>query len=542
MFSQLIGRFIDWLHPRARREEEQLCVRTAVSTSTQTDNGESAESLLPAVSENQISSAFSLSPSQMTAVRIERRVSPYSRPFFNHRSIQKIQRISAIQRREMERSRRGIQYLRSQPNTQSQSLFTQSKLQALTICDLDSAESTIDLERSQSQPKRNDLPQSSRASQNEKRRKEEVEKRIERRFDFDSPRLRSSSLPQISENRKSAKNGDKMMGSTKFDASWRSQLQRKQGLSTVSLKDNSITPSTKSALSAFDGTNSQRKTEITKFQLSLASSTRSQRAKEIIRQSQQKLKEDAETFQRKTEWARNRDTTPAILRAYKNGDNAEENVKAALSRGRGDEVLVENFLIPVQRHLMQCLLPGKWLKSNIIDYVLGMLRVSFGQESTYSKKEYFMNSHFYEKLSTRGYDGVKRWAKKVNIFELDKLVCPINLHNTHWALGVIEMKKKRIQYFDSMCGGGGGGGALGHLKSYLENEYKRQNDGKDGDFSEWVEEGVAVPQQQNGYDCGVFVCTMMYYVAKDLPFDYTQENMGEVRKALVYYILKGKLE
>lgn len=38
-----------------------------------------------------------------------------------------------------------------------------------------------------------------------------------------------------------------------------------------------------------------------------------------------------------------------------------------------------------------------------------------------------------------------RWHKKFDIFKMDKVFCPINIKNTHWALCVIYMHEKRVQ-------------------------------------------------------------------------------------------------
>ena len=41
-----------------------------------------------------------------------------------------------------------------------------------------------------------------------------------------------------------------------------------------------------------------------------------------------------------------------------------------------------------------------------------------------------------------------------DIFDRDKIFCPVNLGNTHWCMAVIFMQEKRIQYYDSMGGQG----------------------------------------------------------------------------------------
>jgi sentrin-specific protease 1 len=45
-----------------------------------------------------------------------------------------------------------------------------------------------------------------------------------------------------------------------------------------------------------------------------------------------------------------------------------------------------------------------------------------------------LNSFFYTKLVNAGYQyaGVRRWTKKVDVFEHDVIIVPINISNAHW--------------------------------------------------------------------------------------------------------------
>lgn len=45
------------------------------------------------------------------------------------------------------------------------------------------------------------------------------------------------------------------------------------------------------------------------------------------------------------------------------------------------------------------------------------------------------NTFFFTKLKTAGYQAVKRWTKKVDVFSVDILLVPIHL-GVHWCLAV----------------------------------------------------------------------------------------------------------
>ena len=72
--------------------------------------------------------------------------------------------------------------------------------------------------------------------------------------------------------------------------------------------------------------------------------------------------------------------------------------------------------------------------------------------STRLPRIFSFNTFFYSLLSARGYGGVRRWTKKakVNLFELDRVVIPINKGGFHWILVIVNIEGKRIEYYDSM--------------------------------------------------------------------------------------------
>jgi sentrin-specific protease 3 len=67
---------------------------------------------------------------------------------------------------------------------------------------------------------------------------------------------------------------------------------------------------------------------------------------------------------------------------------------------------------------------------------------------TVPEKVHFFHSLFYDKLRTKGYDGVKRWTKNVDIFNKELLLIPIHLE-VDWSLISVDVRQHTITYFDS---------------------------------------------------------------------------------------------
>ncbi|KAK1806117.1 hypothetical protein P4O66_012823 [Electrophorus voltai] len=67
---------------------------------------------------------------------------------------------------------------------------------------------------------------------------------------------------------------------------------------------------------------------------------------------------------------------------------------------------------------------------------------------TTNHKIHFFNSFFYRQLVAKGYEGVKRWTKKVDLFSKRLLLVPVHLE-IHWSLITVDVSKQNINFYDS---------------------------------------------------------------------------------------------
>ena len=88
-------------------------------------------------------------------------------------------------------------------------------------------------------------------------------------------------------------------------------------------------------------------------------------------------------------------------------------------------------------------------------------------------KVYACTTFFYPKLKDGGHASVKRWTKKVDIFDHAIILVPVHLpapppYSDHWCLATIDMQRKVISYYDSM--GGKNKACLEALAKYVRDE------------------------------------------------------------------------
>lgn len=100
------------------------------------------------------------------------------------------------------------------------------------------------------------------------------------------------------------------------------------------------------------------------------------------------------------------------------------------------------------------------------------------------------NTFFYSLLSSRGYSGVRRWTKKakINVFELDRVVIPINKGGFHWILVIVNITEKRVEYYDSMGREGESKEnqpVLINVRNFMMEEAKAQNQSVE-EVSKWT--------------------------------------------------------
>uniref|UniRef100_A0A915BAK9 Ubiquitin-like protease family profile domain-containing protein n=1 Tax=Parascaris univalens TaxID=6257 RepID=A0A915BAK9_PARUN len=107
-----------------------------------------------------------------------------------------------------------------------------------------------------------------------------------------------------------------------------------------------------------------------------------------------------------------------------------------------------------------------WLNDEVINFYMDLI-CERARNDPSLPKVYAFTTFFYPSLLGKGYQSVRRWTRKVDIFEFDILLLPIHL-GAHWCLAVIDFPNKRIDYYDSM--GGENRQCLSALANYLGEE------------------------------------------------------------------------
>lgn len=185
--------------------------------------------------------------------------------------------------------------------------------------------------------------------------------------------------------------------------------------------------------------------------------------------------------------------------------------------------------------------PETFINDTLIDFYIKYLQSTISHE----KREacHFFNSFFFRKLADldkapdtevvnrQAFQRVRKWTRRVNLFEKDYIFIPVN-YSLHWSLIVIcnpgavleddnRLKTPCILHMDSL----GSHTSLRKLiQSYLWEEW-RERHMEDGAMFDTVHErfsnmtfiSVEAPQQDNCYDCGLFLLHYVEMFLRDAP-------------------------
>ncbi|KAK9071066.1 hypothetical protein SSX86_009634 [Deinandra increscens subsp. villosa] len=205
--------------------------------------------------------------------------------------------------------------------------------------------------------------------------------------------------------------------------------------------------------------------------------------------------------------------------------------------------------ITISKRDFQLLQPEKFINDTIVDFYIEYLKKITPSDA----RVHFFNSFFFRKLadfdenqsrsvdSKEAFQRVRKWTKKVNIFQKDYIFIPVNFR-LHWSLIIIchpgevvdftddeleiSSKVPCILHLDSIKGSHRGLEQC--IKCYVWEEWKERNNNTPEDISTKFKDlrflRLEAPQQENSYDCGLFMLHYMELFVKQASNNFNPIN------------------
>ncbi|KAK3283266.1 hypothetical protein CYMTET_9029 [Cymbomonas tetramitiformis] len=232
-------------------------------------------------------------------------------------------------------------------------------------------------------------------------------------------------------------------------------------------------------------------------------------------------------------------------------DELETKVQKVLARPEqpSEVVAINNFAnIQITVSTIRCLQAGEWLNDEVINYFLALLQQRELRKRPGEPRFHFFSTFFYNALFARNknfnYQAVQRWTtvEKLNysLIKCRKVFVPVHQQGSHWVLAVINLVDEQVEYYDSM--GGVDRTCMSNLKSYIAEEFNDKG-GEPLDTARWPAVAPSdIPQQDNGFDCGVFMLTYADYLSREHAFTFSQEHIPHIRERIRNEILQDKAD
>ncbi|CAN6678921.1 unnamed protein product [Malus baccata var. baccata] len=204
--------------------------------------------------------------------------------------------------------------------------------------------------------------------------------------------------------------------------------------------------------------------------------------------------------------------------------------------------------VSISKRDVDLLQPETFINDTIIDFYIKYLKNQIQPEKRH--RYHFFNSFFFRKLADldkdpssvsdgrAAFQRVRKWTRKVDLFEKDYIFIPINF-NLHWSLIVIchlgEVPKHNggdsgnllkvpcILHMDSIKGSHTGLKNL--IQSYLWEEWKERKKETSEEISSKFHNlrfvPLELPQQENSFDCGLFLLHYLELFLADAPVHFS---------------------
>ncbi|XP_044410564.1 uncharacterized protein [Triticum aestivum] len=206
----------------------------------------------------------------------------------------------------------------------------------------------------------------------------------------------------------------------------------------------------------------------------------------------------------------------------------------------------------VLQNQLMCLLNEKeWVNDDVINAYICCMKDQIHVQN--DNKVYFESPFVTSLFKRDGEHGIQKDSAfmtktVIEYMQHDMIKLPINAHNTHWYLAVVNTKKREVQVLDSLCWNFDRDdlahtlrGVQFHL-DLLKSQNLVKDNWKDIDLTEWkITEQLQKAIQEDSYSCGSFMVKFMeYFTGCALSYPIAQEMIKSFRFKLASMLLCWK--
>ncbi|XP_022087966.1 uncharacterized protein LOC110977818 [Acanthaster planci] len=203
--------------------------------------------------------------------------------------------------------------------------------------------------------------------------------------------------------------------------------------------------------------------------------------------------------------------------------------------GEEDPIVITIGKNELRKSDLATLEEGEWLNDCVINAYFFLLSV------VSPLKVFTHSSFFFLSLFKRGYEGVKRWTKNVDLFEQDLIFIPVH-NKSHWSLVVVHIREGIIEYYNSSTMLDGYPRSMMHVRDYLQAEAKNREKSKFCNIKWELYIVEDIPRQQNMDDCGLFICQYAKKISLKQNVTFDNKETVNLRRQMLRELIRRKIE
>ena len=215
-----------------------------------------------------------------------------------------------------------------------------------------------------------------------------------------------------------------------------------------------------------------------------------------------------------------------------------QRIRNLINEGSDEDVLARHGL-HLKREDMKTLQGRNYLNDKIIDEYLRLVQQR-NETHTDLPKVKACSTFLYTQLKTFGLEEgcrrTRRWIKE-DLTKKDYILFPIH-NNDHWSLVVVETGGRVVHYLDSINGSRYSSSAPGMIRRYMERLHRKG--GEEVTYKVRIRKDS--PLQENGVDCGVFVCKYAERMTRKAGMNFKQADIAHAREQMTEELLEGRIQ
>jgi sentrin-specific protease 1 len=203
--------------------------------------------------------------------------------------------------------------------------------------------------------------------------------------------------------------------------------------------------------------------------------------------------------------------------------------------GKDDEVLIKIGDNHLERRALRCLKPETWLNDEVMDAYMELLNL---RNADIHGNVMFFLTHFYRSITRppTGYNFKKGlpYVRGRKLFHMDLLVIPMNQGGIHWVMVVINIKEKRIEFYDPLPQKSTNSREMSIMQQWFAQLVTQELHLDTIDIRHWGSQTMTnIPTQPDNYNCGVYVLHFAEFLGRGVPLVIDPKNLVDLRNQIL---------